>query len=240
MAHQNIADHQVTILRGTKIYSKHCRTDKKGRHPQSKPVGHRRKSFSGILQCCRIKVSKVSNKRRSVVLHDIVMIVHHHLGEENLGYLWTAGFIPGATKSLNVKLTSKGWPTTMKSHMLRFPALGPNLFSSHSLSCTWRFYVQIQFQNFFFLPKEHCTWSQWRARAWASSVGRRLCTHGRKRRRWRPLWSPRHETSLHKNDCFKGKAPKKKKCGWVVVKSIKLLSEHTIHCLYGNVRFHHF
>jgi len=60
------------------MYSKHCRTDKKGRHPQSQPVGHRRKSFSGVLQCCRIKMSIVSNKRRSVVLHDIVMIVHHH------------------------------------------------------------------------------------------------------------------------------------------------------------------
>ena len=39
--------------------------------------------------------------------------------------------------------TSKGWPMTRKSHMLRLPALGPNLSSSHSLSCTWSFFYFI-------------------------------------------------------------------------------------------------
>ena len=35
-----------------------------------------------VSQCCRIKVSIVSNEGRSVVLNNIVMIVCHHLGKE--------------------------------------------------------------------------------------------------------------------------------------------------------------
>ena len=48
--------------------------------PQDPP--RQKKSFSEVSQCCRIKVSIVSNEGRSVVLNNIIMIVGHHLGKE--------------------------------------------------------------------------------------------------------------------------------------------------------------
>ena len=100
-----------------------------------------------VSQGCRIKVSIVSNKSRSVVLNNIVMIIRHNLGERKLVMLGKASSMSGGrrgddfSRSLKVLLTSKGWPMTRKSHILRLPALGPNLSSSHSLSCTWSWVV---------------------------------------------------------------------------------------------------
>ena len=63
-------------------------TDLKPRqdHPQDPP--RQKKSFFKVSQCCRIKVSIVSNEGRSVVLNNIIMIVGHHLRKETPELLW--------------------------------------------------------------------------------------------------------------------------------------------------------
>ena len=100
------------------------------------------------------------------------------------------------TRPTNQKLllTSNGWPITRKSHILKLPALAPNRSSNHSLNCTWETCETCH--QCAFVPGERCTWSQWTAKAWASSVEQKRCTRGRRRRRETRSWSLRHETNL--------------------------------------------
>ena len=145
------------------------------------------KNIIETSQGCRIEMSVVSDQGRSVVLHNIVMVIRHHL--KNI--FWLAHVREIIQKLL---LTSNGWPITRKSHILKLPALAPNRSSNHSLNCTWETFETCQ--QCAFVPGERCTWSQWTAKAWASSVEQKRCTRGRRRRRETRSWSLRHETNL--------------------------------------------
>ena len=83
MVHQNIPHHRVAAFRpNMKIRKAKLVLSQRLDMTTSTTHQKKKKSLSDVSQCCRIKVSIVSNERRSVMLNNIVMIVRHHLGKK--------------------------------------------------------------------------------------------------------------------------------------------------------------